>query len=148
MSRVRDERGAIAGVEGLFFGVLIFVMGTLLVTNAWNVVDSKLATTASAREATRAYVEADNRNSALDAAQAGAMESMAGHGYRGAELSVLEDTRPGYQRCGTVTLGVTTEVDRIALPLISGSGGTITISSTHTEVIDPYRSGLPGTASC
>ncbi len=40
------------------FGVLIFVVGALLVTNAWGVVDAEIAADAAAREAVRTYVEA------------------------------------------------------------------------------------------
>ena len=32
---VKDESGQLGGLEGLAFGVLIFVMGTLVVVNAW-----------------------------------------------------------------------------------------------------------------
>ncbi len=47
-----------AGLEAVLFGVLVFVLGTMLVVNAWAVVDAKLAATSAAREAARSYVEA------------------------------------------------------------------------------------------
>jgi hypothetical protein len=52
--RLRDEGGAVGGLEVLPFGLLIFVVGILLVVNAWAVVDAKLAAEAAAREAARA----------------------------------------------------------------------------------------------
>src|SRR5690606_2186473 len=39
----RGERGQVAGIEALPFGLLIFVAGTLLVVNIWGVVDTKFA---------------------------------------------------------------------------------------------------------
>ena len=56
--RCADERGAVGGIEVLPLGMLVLVVGTLLVVNAWAVVDAKLAASAAAREAARAYVEA------------------------------------------------------------------------------------------
>ena len=54
----RDDRGQVAGIEVLPFGFLVLVAGTLLVVNAWAVVDAKFAVDAAVREAARAYVEA------------------------------------------------------------------------------------------
>ena len=39
----RDERGQVGNVEVLPFGVLIFVVGALLVSNAWAVIDARMA---------------------------------------------------------------------------------------------------------
>ena len=73
----RDDHGQVAGIEVLPFGLLTFVVGMLLVANAWGVVDAKMATTSAAREAVRAYVEASD----ADAAVAAADEAAAGgHG--------------------------------------------------------------------
>ncbi|MGV3758684.1 MAG: hypothetical protein ACO1PW_03960 [Actinomycetota bacterium] len=50
---LRGDRGQVAGIEAIPFGLLIFVLGGLLLANAWAVVDAKLATDAAAREAVR-----------------------------------------------------------------------------------------------
>ena len=42
------------------FGLLIFVVGSLLIANAWAVVDAKFATDAAARQAVRTFVEGDD----------------------------------------------------------------------------------------
>ena len=47
-------------MEVLPFGFLMFVSVTLLLANAWAVIDAKLAVSAAAREAVRAYVESDD----------------------------------------------------------------------------------------
>ena len=54
------ERGAIGGLEALPFSVLIFVFGSLLLVNAWGVVDAKLAVTSASREATRTFAESND----------------------------------------------------------------------------------------
>src|SRR5207248_1263005 len=61
---VRDERGQIGGIEAVAFGVLVFVLGLLIVVNAWGVVDAKVAAAAAAHDAARAYVEAPSREAA------------------------------------------------------------------------------------
>ena len=60
------EDGAIGGFEVLPFGFLLFVVTTLLLANAWGILDGKIAASAAAREATRAFVE----SSAADGAGA------------------------------------------------------------------------------
>ena len=49
----RREQGFVAGGEVLPFGVLIFVLGTLLLVNAWAVIDAKFAVSSASREAAR-----------------------------------------------------------------------------------------------
>ena len=53
----RDDRGVVGGVEAIPFGLLLFVAGTLLVANAWAVIDAKMAATSAAREAARTYMK-------------------------------------------------------------------------------------------
>ena len=71
------------------FGLLTFVVGTLLVANAWGVVDAKLAVTSAAREAVRAYVEAPTPATRPRRADDAAAEAIAGHG-RNPDATTLE----------------------------------------------------------
>jgi hypothetical protein len=57
-SRLVDEQGFVGGFEGLLFGFLIFLVGTLIVAHAWAVVDTKFAVVEAAKQAARTYVEA------------------------------------------------------------------------------------------
>ena len=143
--RSRSERGSAGGVEGLAFGVLIFVFGTLLVANAWATIDSKLATSAAAREGARAYVESDSVTEGENAARTAADNAIRGHGR---ELSNVTISNAGFARCQIVEVAVSADVPRVSLPMIGGSGGTTSVTARHSEVIDPYRSGLPGEAGC
>ena len=97
----RGERGQIGGIEVLPFGVLIFVAGSLLLANAWAVIDAKLAATAAAREATRAYVEAPDQATAEAAAFRAANDTIAGHGRDPHQLR-LNNNDPTFVRCARV----------------------------------------------
>ena len=143
----RDEQGQIGGIEGLVFGVLLFVFGTLVVANAWGVVDAKLATTAAAREAARTYVEASSAGTADLDAQDAADAAILAHGRR-TERARTALVEGGFNRCERVTIEVSYEVPLIAIPLLGQAGKGLTVTSRHSEVVDPFRSGLAGTASC
>jgi hypothetical protein len=145
----KDERGSIGGLEGLAFGVLLFAFGTLMVMNAWAVVDGKMTASAAAREATRSYVEAPNQRVAQASANTAAQEVV--NNRRDAQTTLQISPVAGgaaFGRCEQVTASVRLNVPRVSLPLIGGTGGTFPVTATHTEVIDPYRSGLAAGAGC
>ena len=143
-----DDSGQMAGIEVLPFGFLIFVAGALLLANAWAVVDAKLAVTAAAREATRAYVEAASASQAEPAADDAARQSISGHGRDPDGLELAIESDGGFVRCSRVHVHASTSVPSVNLPFIGGFGGTFDVSATHSEVVDPYRSGLEGEVSC
>jgi hypothetical protein len=144
-------------VEVLPFGVLLFVIGTLLVANCWAVVDAKLATDAAAREATRRFVEspvvaADAGGDAEAQAVAAGLDALAAHG-RDPDTATVALTAldgPGgagaYTRCARATFTATYRVPALTLPWIGGFGEAFTVTSSHTELVDPYRDGVPGSA--
>jgi hypothetical protein len=152
-----DDRGQVGGIEVLPFGLLVFVVGTLLIANAWAVVDAKLAVDAAAREAARHFVEADvpdarNIADAEAAARRAGFEALAAHGREGAratvELTGLEspDGQSGFTRCARATFTARYDVPVLRLPWIGGFGSGLDVTSRHTELIDPYRDGVPGSA--
>lgn len=145
---IADERGSLGGLEGLSFGILLFAFGTLMVVNAWAVIDGKTTANTAAREAIRHYVEAPDANTAVSNANAAA-QAVAGERRR-ASTSLNFRQAPGFafRRCDEITASVSIMVPRISLPLIGGTGGHFAVTSTHSEVIDPYRSGLPSTSRC
>ena len=141
------ERGAVGGLEAIPFGFLVFVAGTLLVANAWAVVDAKLAVDAAAREAARTFVETGDER----AATAAAREALDGHG-RDPERLELEISLPagtGFRRCAPVVVRATYEVPAVPLPWIGGFGDGIDVTARHTERVDPFRDGIEGeSAAC
>lgn len=135
--RLRSEAGFVGGFEALPFGLLVLVAGTLLLANAWGVVDANLAASAAAREAVRTYVETND----LARAEQAALDALVGHGkdLAAADLRWLDLTD---DRCRPVTLEVSMRVPAIALPWIGGFGSAITTRARHTELVDPLRAGL------
>ena len=146
--RRRDQVGQVGGVEGLAFGVLVFVVGTLLVVNAWGVIDAKMATTAAAREAARTYVEAASEAAAGPGAEAAALDAIVAHGRARGRARVERVDGGPFARCRRVTIEVTYRVPMVAVPLLGEAGDGLTVTSRHAEVVDPYRDGVPGPAAC
>ena len=134
------DDGVIGGIEVLAFGFLTLVIGALLVANAWGIVDAKIAVTAAAREAARAFVESPGADVAGQRAQQAAAETLTGHGRDLARVTEVA-VRGSFARCARVTATVGYTVPAIALPWIGGLADT-TVTGSHTEIVDPYRSGL------
>ncbi len=135
------------GLEVLPFGLLVFVVGTLLVANAWAVVDAKLTVEAAAREAGRAYTESPDPATARTRAEAAARSSVEGSG-RDPDRLVLRDDGPSWQRCAVVTHEASYRLPAVSLPFVGGFGRGITVRGRHRELLDPYRSGLGGPGDC
>ena len=147
MTRRRGEEGQVGGIEGLAFGVLLFVFGTLVVANAWGVIDAKLAATSAAREAARTYVEAPSSEAGWGAAMDAARQAIEAHGRRW-ERTTVNPPEGRFARCQRITVTVTYDVPLIAVPLLGQAGNAMTVTARHSEVVDPYRSGLAGAAAC
>jgi hypothetical protein len=144
--RRRDERGQVGGLEALAFGLLIFVLGTLIVANAWAVVDAKFAAENAARQAARSYVETGkDPDQAVAAARAAGLASFSAW-RRSAEATI--DVAGEYRRCGRVVVRAGTVVPYVRIPLIGAPRGGFTVWSKHAELVDPYRTGVRGEAAC
>lgn len=140
---IRDEGGFAGGLEVLPFGFLVFVAGSLLLANAWAVVDGTIAASAAAREATRAYVEAAGADEASTAAVDAALATVDGHGHDPARAEVSWPDGMAWGRCERTTIEVRYRVPTITVPFVGSFGsGFIETSGSHSEVVDPYRSGL------
>jgi hypothetical protein len=140
-ARLADEAGVAGGFEVLPFGLLVLVVGTLLLVNAWAVVDSNLAAGAAAREAVRAVVEGDGTAGSMADAESVAAEALAGQGKDPARMALTWSG--GVSRCAPVTATVSYRVPLVAVPWVRAfSVGELTTRARHTEVVDPYRGGL------
>jgi len=148
-----DDQGQVGGVEALPLGVLMFVVGTLLIANVWAVIDAKSAVDAAAREATRRYVEASEGAGAEDAAIASGLAALEAHGRDPSRAEVqlvalaTPDGRAAFERCARVTFRASYRVPALSLPLIGGYGQGFEVTSHHSELVDPFRDGVPGDAS-
>jgi hypothetical protein len=141
----RREAGEL-GIEVLAFGLLIFVAGTLIFVNGWAIVDAKLAAAAAAREAARAYVEAPDDAAAQTAAQSAASDSVLGY-HRDPSGTTLSVEQERFGRCQRIVVEVHTLAPLIRIPWV-GQMGAVTVVARHSELIDPFRSGLVGTSVC
>lgn len=146
-ARSRGEAGQVGGIEAIPFGLLIFVIGTLLIANAWAVVDAKFATDAASRQAVRTYVEASDPSAALDEAEAAGLAAIEAHGRDPLRARVAPVGDASLVRCERVEFEAEYEVPALSLPLIGGFGrAPFRVRSTHSELVDPFRGGLAGTA--
>ncbi len=143
----QGDDGFAGGFEGLLFGLLIFVAGTLLVAYAWGVVDTKTATGEAARQAVRTYVEAPDASTAAQQADVAAAAALAGYG-RDPRRATVAVAAAGFARCDRVTISVSYPAPLVDLPFIGEVGRAQSVSSRHSELMDPFRSGVPGIASC
>lgn len=150
MTRLRGDAGVVGGVEVLPFGVLTFLVGSLLVANAWAVVDAKLMVSSAAHAAARAYVEAPDPSTARAVATRAVTDAASNYGRNPAKVSVRVEHEDGrtWRRCVRVRVTVDYPVDAVAVPWIGGFGHGFDARSTQSEIIDPYRAGLPGAVEC
>ena len=150
MTRAVDDAGAVGGAEVLPLSILVLVVGSLLVANAWAVVDARLAADAAAQAAVRSYVEAPDGPTAHRRADDAARRALDGWG-RDPTRAVIEvrhpDGRP-WGRCVPVVVTVRYPVAVAALPALGVGRDVATVEARQSEVVDPYRAGLPGAASC
>lgn len=146
MTRLRRDEAGQAGMEVIPFGLLTFVVGALLVANAWAVIDAKMAVSAAAREATRAFVEAPVDGDPMALADAAARSAIAGAGRNPARL-VLTPVEGTFARCETVRFEASYQIPAVQVPWVGGFGAGFTATGRHAEVVDPYRSGVPRTVS-
>lgn len=144
--RGRGEEGQVGGVEGMVFGVLIFMLGVLVVANAWGVIDAKMAAAGAAREAVRAYVQAPSISQADSMARQAAIAAIRAEG-RDEWRMTLTMAGP-LVRCGRVSAVVRYRVPLVTVPILGGAGAGLMASARQSALVDPYRNGLPGTASC
>jgi hypothetical protein len=145
-SRMGEETGAVAGWEALPFGLLVFAVGTLVIANAWAVVDAKMATAAAAREGARALVEAVDESAGIIDAEDAVARTLEGHGRDSGSATV--SLAGSFERCAQVAVTVEVPVPSVAVPWVGGLGADLVARSTHAELVDPLRSGVPGEASC
>lgn len=143
--RGRGEQGQVGGLDALVFGVVVFVLGVLVIANSWGVIDAKLAASSAASDAARAYVQLVNSDPAA-AAGAAAAQAITDSGRSAARMNLTLTGAP--TRCGAVLAVVRYRVPVVIVPLLGGFGDGFTVEATHAELLDPYRSGLSGEATC
>jgi hypothetical protein len=147
---VKDDSGQIGGIEGVIFGVLVFVIGVLVIANAWGVIDAKLAASAAAREGVRTFVE--SRAASTDAAFADARrvaeETIVAHGRSASRFTMARPDGLVLARCARVELTASYRVPLVSIPLLGRYGSGFTVNGRYSEIVDPFRSGLSDRSQC
>ncbi|MDQ2827167.1 MAG: hypothetical protein M3Y04_09455 [Actinomycetota bacterium] len=141
--RLVGESGQ-AGIEAVPFGLLTFVIGTLMVVNAWAVIDAKITVSSAAREATRAYVEAPADGDPAGLADTAARAAVMGAGRDPHRLG-LTQLEGSFSRCETVRFEASYRLPAIRIPWVGGLG-SFTARARHAEIVDPFRTGVPRSA--
>jgi Flp pilus assembly protein TadG len=114
--------------------LLVLVFGVVM---AGRVVHAKIAVQSAAREAGRELATAPSEEEGLTAADEAARSAADGYGL--SPDGLLVELEPnGFERGGTVMATVSYEVGLGGLPLIDALD--ITVSSSHSEHVEPYRS--------
>ncbi len=147
VGRVPSESGFVAGADALLVGVLVFVMGTLVALNAWSVVDARFATASAAREAVRAAVETPVGQDPHERAVAAGRAAYAAHGRNPEALRVEPVGDVGLARCQRIRYRAVATVPTTIVPGRWPAGG-FEVTGTHSEVVDPHRSGLAPGGGC
>ena len=141
-----NDGGQIAGFEMFVFGILVFVLGVLVVANAWGVVDGARSTMDAATEAARAYVQAPTPGEAVAAASDAAASTLVAQGRDPSRMTLtVEGT---LARCSRIVVIVGYRLRLATVPLLGGFGNGFTVHARRAELVDPFRSGLPGEARC
>lgn len=144
--RMRGDGGQVAGIEAVPFGLLVLTVGILVVAHTWAVVDAKFVTTAAAREATRAYVEAPSSDLATAWATEAAIEVVERAGRDPGTLR-LTGGASRFGRCVPTRHEAVLEIPAVAVPW-RDDRPSVSVRGHHTEVVDPYRNRVPGLAAC
>lgn len=143
--RCRGDDGFVGGAEGILFGIVVFVFATLVLFNAWAVIDAKMAVSSAARETARTLVEGDGEVPIAVAAGREAFEATSA--FSGQDLEDPEISGE-FRRCGRIDVTYRYSVPAISLPGGFGWGDGFDVGATHSEIVDPFRSGLDGEAIC
>lgn len=141
----RSERGMIAGAEALAMGTLVLIVGMLLVTNAWSVIDTRMALESATREYLRAYTEADSPEEARQDAAAALAAVLADRPALADRVSVAAPPAATFGPCAAAAVTVSATVPAIHMPLVRGWGQhAVTVSAV--ELIDAHQEMITGPA--
>lgn len=142
-ARRRGQGGVLAGSDGLLFGMLVLVAGSLLVLHLWATVDARAALDAAAREYLRTYTEQVDAAEAATTAERAARDALRARGATWAGASIEAPSPAAFGPCAPATVSMTVELPAVSLPFLDGLGARV-VTVEHTELIDAHRDLAPG----
>jgi hypothetical protein len=133
----------VAGGDGLLFGMLILLAGSLALVNVWALIDTRAALDAAAREYLRTYTEQRDPTAAATEAERAARAVLDSRGtpMRGVRIDPPDPARFGPCSIASVRFGSTIAAARV--PFLDPIGErTVTVHAQ--ELIDPHKEVEPG----
>lgn len=143
MTARRNERGAVAGLDALLFGVLILMAGAVLVINLWSVIETRAALDAAAREYLRSYTSSTDGPTAAARADLVARAVLDQRATPLRSVQVLGPDVTQFGPCQPTTVQLSATVPAVRLPFLVDIGGT-EVNVTATELIPPHRELVQG----
>ena len=138
-----------AGAEAVAIALLLGITIILLFANVWILVDAKMRVSEAAREGARAVVEASSPAQMTRAtAQAAGAEALSGTSRLVGTPEFFVEPIDGFGRCARMVVRVRTRIRTLTLPFVGKWSPDYEVQSRHTEIIDPFRSGLDGELNC
>lgn len=131
-----------AGMEALPFGVLVLIGGMLLVLNTWTVVDARAGVDAAARDYLRAYTASASPADGHRSGERAATSTLEGHG-RTTDSLTIDPPLERFGPCTLATVTVRVVIPAVRIPFV-GIISETTISSTQSELVQPYSTMAPG----
>ena len=97
---VGGQAGMLAGSDGVLFGMLILLAGSLAILNVWAVIDTRAALDAAAREYLRTYTEQSSADAAATAGELAARRLLDERGTLGTGSPRTARPRPALCQLG------------------------------------------------
>jgi len=142
----KSDDGGSALIEFTFLALLLLVPLVYVVLSVFEVQRAAYGVTSAAREAGRAYVDANSAPDAERAAQAAAAVSLADQGLRlePGQLSKSCSTNPCLSPGARVTFRLRVRVTLPFVPEFLGRNvATVAVSARHDAVVEQFRAVRP-----
>ena len=135
-----------AGAEALALGSIVLVVATLLVVNAWAVLDTRTALESATREYLRAYTEADSPGAAAHDGERSA-RTVLDERPALADIVQLSPPDPGaFGPCAPAMVTMSAEVPAVRIPFIVDGWGRHIVTVRAVELIDAHQEMTRGAA--
>jgi hypothetical protein len=132
----------LAGSDGVLFGMLILLAGSLAILNVWAVIDTRAALDAAAREYLRTYTEQSSADAAATAGELAARRLLDERGTPVTDLWIVEPDGAAFGPCQPAQVAFEAEVPAARLPSSTTSAPVDPV--THRELVDPHREVTSG----
>jgi hypothetical protein len=142
--RRRGQGGFLAGSDGLIFGALVLLCGSVVIINAWAAIDTRIALDSAAREYLRTYGEQPDGPTARAAGVRAARTVLSRRGMEPSRLIFTTEPRvESFGPCQLAEVGLTVTVPAIEVPFLDGMGSR-SVTVTHSELVDAHREMATG----